>query len=214
MLRWFLENQVEVSDRKFRLFGCVCVRDVWEDLPHDALRRAIETCERFADGRATEEELRVARDAADARLRERVGDIITAHSSIAITELCGLIPTFPLGTGSSSGIPAVAAEARCDEVTPWDVAWERANQLYCRYFRDIFGNPFRPVAFNPAWRTDTAVSLARGMYDSREFGAMPILADALQDAGCEDEQVLTHCRDANQPHVRGCWVCDFVLGKE
>jgi hypothetical protein len=84
----------------------------------------------------------------------------------------------------------------------------------CALLRDIFGNPFRPVSFNPAWRTDTAVSLARGMYDSREFGAMPILADALQDAGCEDEQIQMHCRDANQPHVRGCWVCDFVLGKE
>ena len=51
------------------------------------------------------------------------------------------------------------------------------------------------------------------MYDSREFGAMPILADALQDAGCEDEQILMHCRDATAPHVRGCWVCDLVLGK-
>jgi hypothetical protein len=80
--------------------------------------------------------------------------------------------------------------------------------------RDIFGNPFRPVTFLPAWRTDTAVSLARQMYDSREFGVMPILADALQDAGCEDEQVLMHCRDASQVHVRGCWVCDLVLGKE
>ena len=81
------------------------------------------------------------------------------------------------------------------------------------FMRDIFGNPFRPVSFNPAWRTDTAVSLARQMYESREFGAMPILADALQDAGCEDEHILNHCRDANQPHVRGCWVCDLVLGK-
>jgi hypothetical protein len=51
------------------------------------------------------------------------------------------------------------------------------------------------------------------MYDSREFGAMPILADALQDAGCEDEQVLMHCRDATAAHVRGCCVCDLVLGK-
>jgi hypothetical protein len=51
------------------------------------------------------------------------------------------------------------------------------------------------------------------MYDSRDFGAMPILADALQDAGCEDEQGLNHCRDANQVHVRGCRVCDRVLGR-
>jgi hypothetical protein len=76
--------------------------------------------------------------------------------------------------------------------------------------RCIFGNPFRPVAFDPAWRTDTAVVLARQMYDSRDFGAMPILADALQDAGCEDEQVLNHCREPG-PHARGCWVCDAVL---
>jgi hypothetical protein len=79
--------------------------------------------------------------------------------------------------------------------------------------RCVFGSPFRPVAFDPAWRTDTAQALARQMYDSREFGALPILADALQDAGCENEHVLTHCRDATQVHVRGCWVCDAVLGR-
>jgi hypothetical protein len=94
-----------------------------------------------------------------------------------------------------------------------DEAKERIRLVLAEVVRDIFGNPFRPVAFYPAWRTDTAVALARQMYDSREFGAMPILADALQDAGCEDEQVLHHCRDTNQVHVRGCWVCDLVLGK-
>ena len=66
--------------------------------------------------------------------------------------------------------------------------------------RDIFGNPFRPVTFAPAWRTDTAVSLARGMYESRDFSAMPILADALQDAGCDNDDVLNHCRGEG-PHV-------------
>jgi hypothetical protein len=89
---------------------------------------------------------------------------------------------------------------------------ERSNQA--DLLRDIFGNPFRPAAFSPAWRTDTSVALARQMYDSRDFGAMPILADALQDAGCEDEYVLGHCRDRKQVHVRGCWVVDLVLGKE
>jgi hypothetical protein len=80
--------------------------------------------------------------------------------------------------------------------------------------RDIFGNPFRPVTFSEEWRTSTAVALARQMYDSRDFGAMPILADALQDAGCEDDAILSHCRDAKQTHVRGCWVCDLVLNKK
>jgi hypothetical protein len=80
------------------------------------------------------------------------------------------------------------------------------------WLRCAFGNPFRPVDFAP-WRTDTAVVLARQMYESREFGAMPILADALQDAGCANEDVLAHCRGPG-PHVRGCWVVDGVLGKE
>ena len=79
--------------------------------------------------------------------------------------------------------------------------------------RCIAGNPFRLVTFNSAWRTDTAVSPARQMYDARDFSAMPILADALQDAGCDDEDVLNHCRGGGS-HVRGCWVCDRVLGKE
>ena len=79
--------------------------------------------------------------------------------------------------------------------------------------RDVFGNPFRPVAFAPQWHTDTAVALAREMYDSRDFSLMPILADALQDASCEDEAVLSHCRGEG-PHVRGCWVVDLVLGRQ
>jgi hypothetical protein len=79
--------------------------------------------------------------------------------------------------------------------------------------REIFGNPFRPVAFSPDWRTDTALALARQMYDSRDFSAMPILADALQDAGCDSDNILDHCRGPG-PHVRGCWVVDLVLGKE
>jgi len=57
------------------------------------------------------------------------------------------------------------------------------------------------------------VSLARGMYEGRDFSAMPILADALQDAGCENADVLSHCRDEKQTHVRGCWALDLVLGK-
>jgi hypothetical protein len=85
-------------------------------------------------------------------------------------------------------------------------------KLVANLCRDVCSNPFRPVVFVPAWRTETAVTLARQMYDSRDFGAMPILADALQDAGCDNPAILDHCRDANQPHVRGCWVCDLVLG--
>jgi hypothetical protein len=82
--------------------------------------------------------------------------------------------------------------------------------------REILGDPFqRPkVKVKPAWRTDTVMALARQMYAAEEFSAMPILADALQDAGCENDPVLEHCRDVAQPHVRGCWVLDLIFGKE
>ena len=79
--------------------------------------------------------------------------------------------------------------------------------------RDVFGNPFRKVKFDKKWRTATAVALARQIYDSRDFTAMPILADALQDAGCDHDDVLNHCRDPKQVHVPGCWVVDLVLNK-
>jgi hypothetical protein len=79
--------------------------------------------------------------------------------------------------------------------------------------REIIGNPFRPVAVDSAWLTSDVVALATGIYAEKAFDRMPILADALQDAGCENEDILTHCRGPG-PHVRGCWVVDRLLGKE
>jgi hypothetical protein len=82
---------------------------------------------------------------------------------------------------------------------------------HCRVIRDIFGNPFRPVALDPAWRTSTVVALAEGIYQDRAFDRLPILADALQDVGCDNADVLTHCRQPGE-HVRGCWVVDLLTG--
>lgn len=78
--------------------------------------------------------------------------------------------------------------------------------------RDIFGNPFRPVTADPAWLTSTVVALAEGIYTDRAFDRLPILADALEEAGCGDPGVLSHCRGDGQ-HVRGCWIVDVVLKK-
>jgi len=86
----------------------------------------------------------------------------------------------------------------------------------CALLREIFGERGRLLAepeWRAEWRTDTVLALARQMYDSEQFGAMPILADALQDAGCDNAKMLAHCRDPNATHVRGCWVLDTVLGK-
>ncbi len=96
------------------------------------------------------------------------------------------------------------------------------SAVVCGLLREVFGNPFRRAKLKPEWRTDTAVALARTMYEADDFGAMPILADALQDAGCASEEVLGHCRAAAgasgvKPapplHVRGCWVVDAVLDR-
>jgi hypothetical protein len=78
--------------------------------------------------------------------------------------------------------------------------------------REVFGDPYRDATLSPEWRTDTAVLLAKQMYDARDFSAMPILADALEDANCTDEAILAHCR-GNSPHCRGCHVLDAILNK-
>lgn len=79
--------------------------------------------------------------------------------------------------------------------------------------RDIFGNPFRPVTLDPAWRTTNVVALAQAIYDERAFERMPILADALEEAGCTNGEMLNHCREPGE-HVRGCWVVDMLLEKK
>jgi hypothetical protein len=203
-----------LGDRKFRLFGCACVRLVWKDLPNDTLRQAIETCERFADGVATVEELAMAREVADGTY-QGIGDIIADHSAIAVTALCELEPWFPMGEGSSAGIAAVAAEAWSNEEIPWHVAWAQAKEAHCQLLRDIFGNPFRSVAVDPSWRAwdgGTVVKLAQRIYDERAFDRLPVLADALEEAGCSDPYILNHCRQSGE-HVRGCWAVDALLGK-
>jgi hypothetical protein len=79
--------------------------------------------------------------------------------------------------------------------------------------RDIFGNPFRPVTLDPSWLTSPVRQLAKGIYSDRAFDRMPILADALQDAGCDNEDELNHLRN-DGPHVRGYWALDLILVKE
>jgi hypothetical protein len=90
------------------------------------------------------------------------------------------------------------------------IAIEKERQS--RLLRDIFGDPFQPVTADPSWLTSTVVSLAHGIYNERAFDRLPILADALMDAGCADAAVLEHCRE-KEPHSRGCWVVDLVLGR-
>lgn len=96
---------------------------------------------------------------------------------------------------------------------------KRERKQLARVLREIIGNAFKPPRFEDAWRTDTVVALARGIFEERAFDRMPILADALLDADCDEEPILRHCRGTEvgvkeQPqHVRGCWVIELILGR-
>jgi hypothetical protein len=186
--------------------GCVRrVRELIDDERCFQLLRVLENCTTASQVRAMQSsvpcaEARAAYAAIQDLWRRRSDPLRQARIAAARALL-----TAQWQTLATSEMVTVA-------VNRWRFAGDEERRAHCSLLRDVFGNPFRPVSFNPAWRTDTAVAIARQMYDAREFGAMPILADALQDAGCEDEVILGHCRDANQPHVRGCWVCDLVLG--
>jgi hypothetical protein len=108
---------------------------------------------------------------------------------------------------------AVAHWRRPDDNAMYDpqaIAEELAGQI--PLFWDIFGNLFGPTEFDPRWRTSDVVGLAQAVYEDRVFDRLPILGDALMDAGCDDEQVLAHCR-SDGPHVRGCWLVDLILNK-
>jgi hypothetical protein len=80
------------------------------------------------------------------------------------------------------------------------------------FLHDISGNPFRPVTLDPTWLTPKVKTLAQAIYDDRAFERMPVLADALEEAGCTNADILDHCRKPGE-HVRGCWVVDLALGK-
>jgi hypothetical protein len=104
------------------------------------------------------------------------------------------------------------AEVRCLAWRAAGCAWGEGEA--CRtLLRDVFGNPFRPPAIDPnwlAWHEGVVARMARDLHDRRCFGEMPVLGDALEDAGCTDEVILSHCR-AGGLHARGCWLLDLIL---
>jgi hypothetical protein len=199
--------------RKWRLFGAACCRHAITLTPDARLETLAACAEHYADGLVTWDDVKNARR--DILLiRKQLGARFFGPDEVMYDVLEALdvatkqTSTAPLGACHKAQL-AFAAVSRPD----YDAGLRRAEPEQVLLIRDIFGNPFRPVALDPAWRTSTAVALAQQMYDARDFGLMPILGDALQDAGCENEDILTHCRDANGTHVRGCWVVDLVLGK-
>jgi hypothetical protein len=203
-------------NRKLRLFAIACCRHVGHLLTEPRSWEALAVIERYADQLASEKEKAAAQKTSlDAWLKlERAKDgckqaALAVH--LAIDDIVD-------GSNAASSVAdqaMLAAQVAAGEPEEARGAVAIAEETYqATLLREIFGNPFRPVSFSPSWRTDTALSLARQMYEAREFSAMPILADALQDAGCDRDELLARLRDPHATHVRGCWALDLVLGKQ
>jgi hypothetical protein len=179
--------------------------------PDQRFEKLAEAAERFADGEVTWEDVKAIRRTLTVTRRalgEEFGPDEAKHNILnALKGATGKRPYDAL-TADAQARYAFAAVSRPN----FHAACTREERNQLALARDIFGNPFRPVAFDPRWRTSDVIGLAKAIYDDNTFERMPILADALMDAGCEDEQVIGHCRGPG-PHVRGCWVVDLILGK-
>jgi hypothetical protein len=188
-----------VSHRKVRLFAAACVRLVWDKLEED-LRWAVEVTERFLDGRASAGELHVvANNANEARNAIPWGIDGRRYAASAVCELA----SSSRWDGGGRAHQVVEDTAFAGAVGPQQLA----------LLHDVFGNPFRPVALAPAWLAHDngqVVRLARAAYDVRAFDRLPILGDALEDAGCDDEALLAHLRGPGH-HALGCWALDALL---
>jgi hypothetical protein len=188
--------------RKHLLLTVAIVRAVESAMADPRSRAVIPIAEAFADGGATDDEMERAHEAARAAYDEAP----PANSAAALAARKLWHVWSDLGEAAEAAIEAETATAS-PEARP------EASRRVVQFMRDVFGNPFRPPVFESTWRTANTTKLAQEMYESRDFAAMPILADALEEAGCTVSEILSHCR-GDGPHVRGCWVVDRVLGKE
>ncbi len=195
------------SVRKLRLFAVACCRLVWYEFTSALSRRAVEVAERFADGQADRREALVAKSAAWKIAMQHEHARQASGRRPELTEHLAFLPTYPFEETADNIAQKLARNIRAiDEVR------ESALAL----LRDIFGNPFRQVAIDPEWlkRNGGAVeNLAQSVYEVGRFEELAVLADALEEAGCQDAGLLNHCRGEG-PHVRGCWVLDLLLGRE
>jgi hypothetical protein len=199
--------------RKLRLLACACCRLGWPLLAEQE-RRAVEAAERSADGPALPPEVVTPTPGGG-------GDYLRWSAALAAAALA-----FPNAGEAARNALAFALDALGrDRLTPWVVDQRRraaAEAQVCGLLRDFFGNPFRPVAVDPAWLAwhgGAAVKLAQAVYEERELpgghldaARLAVLADMLEEAGCSEQTLLAHLRGRG-PHVRGCWAVDLLLDR-
>jgi hypothetical protein len=187
------------SERKLRLFAVACCRrlEVW--LPDQRSWDSVQVAELFADGIGSPADLLLARRDAEASFREDRA----AFGAVAATSLAAW-------DAAQGAVEAV-------DYLGWDVHEEGEEREIgqASLARDIF-NPFRRVRISPFWllfQEGAVPKLVRTIYDDRAFDRLPLLADALDDGGCTNADILSHCRSPG-PHMRGCWVIDLLLDRE
>jgi hypothetical protein len=191
-----LHIRAHAARRKLLLYNCGCCRHIWHLLIEQADRKAVEVAEKYADGGATNRQCQEASQEAAERFHRLVPIRASAYAHFAAATVGNGFSTSDCGRKATGGREA-----------------ELLFQL--NLLLDIFGNPFRPVAVDPScltWNAGTVVQLAQAIYADRAFDRLPILADALEDAGCHNAEILAHCRELRE-HVRGCWVVDLLLCK-
>jgi hypothetical protein len=205
-----------VSDRKMRLFACACCRRAWDLLTDARSRHAVETAERYAEGLATERERVAARGDALGATARRLGSAAWAPYWATSRRAAESVWNAAAAAAGGRVRAGGARPGRINDAGVWNALGAAEAKEQARLVRDVFGNPFRPVVLDPTlvtWRDGAVRKMAQTIHDERRFGDLPILADALEDAGCVNIDVLAHCR-AGGEHVRGCWVIDLLLGKE
>jgi hypothetical protein len=198
---------VKATERKLRLFYCGCARRVWHLLEGAVSRHAVEVCERFSDAQVEKKELRAALQGAEETLNQ-------AKSLGLIRQNWELYQAMDLPILAAKVTVNNARQGMVQEGGPVK------QQEQVVLLKELFANPFRPSQVDSAWLTPTVVQLARGAYEDRQLPAgtfdsarLAILADALEEVGCTDADILRHLRGPDL-HVRGCWAIDLLLGKQ
>ena len=225
---WYASNSLEdliassglpEGHRKFRLFNAACARRVAHLMPDNNARRLIDLAEQRADGLLPDEDwLRAVFETVDPYIgNEAARDDAGGTTFGVLMHLHQTDPRSVLRLAESVvETRAFVAYTRGHPTTVSLDDWMRQavedeTRALCDLFRCVCGNPFRPLAIDARWLTSTVRALALGIDTDQAFDRMPILADALQDAGCDREGVLGHCREG--VHARGCWVVDHLLNK-
>jgi hypothetical protein len=190
------------SPRKWRLIACACCRFAWAQLEDDRQRHAVEVAERFAEGLA------------DAAALWQAWYRTYSAGAAASTR-------WPGRGGAADAVRHVLARladlhlAQATSADDLEEVEARHRRGLCGAIRDVIGNPYRPaVTIEPAWLAANGGlgrAIVEGIEAEGRFDEVPVLGDALEDAGCADPVILTHAR--RQRHYRGCWLIDAVLGK-